>query len=236
MLLAVDKEKWITSFDVIRKLKKHFPPKTKIWHSGTLDPMATWLMLIGIYKEWTKMLHQLQWLDKRYITTIDFSKMSDTRDMDYWDFFEQYQIKEEKNVKKAIFVKENLIQKPDIQQIINFLDKLSPSCEIPLTPFSAKKKNWQKMYDLARSWKPILENKIMITNGYKILNYDFPELQLEFDVWSWTYIRSLWYWLWLQFWLGWILTSLRRISIWDYDLSKIDFKEQFGVKSCILID
>ncbi|HCY20493.1 TPA: hypothetical protein DIC40_01235 [Patescibacteria group bacterium] len=47
MLLAIDKPTGITSYDVIRRLKRAFP-KQKIGHSGTLDPLATGLLIIGI--------------------------------------------------------------------------------------------------------------------------------------------------------------------------------------------
>ena len=51
MFIAVDKPKGISSFDVIRILKRQFPKKTKIGHSGTLDPMATGLLLIAVDKD-----------------------------------------------------------------------------------------------------------------------------------------------------------------------------------------
>lgn len=51
MFIAVDKPKGISSFDVIRILKRQFPKKTKIGHSGTLDPMATGLLIIAVDKD-----------------------------------------------------------------------------------------------------------------------------------------------------------------------------------------
>jgi tRNA U55 pseudouridine synthase TruB len=96
---------------------------------------------------------------------------------------------------------------------------------LPLTPFSAKKKDWKKLYELARAWIQEIENKEMKTNWYKILEYNFPELKLELDVWSGTYIRSIWYWLWKEFWLWWILTQLRRISIWDYKIDNLELNK-----------
>ena len=74
---------------------------------------------------------------------------------------------------------------------------------------------------MARKWEQIVENRLMKTNWYKILDYKFPLLKLELDVGSWTYIRSIWHWLWEQFWLWWILTMLRRTRIWKYKLSEI---------------
>ena len=204
MLIAVDKPMWISSFDVIRVLKRELWEK-KIWHSWTLDPMATWLMLIWTWDD-TKRLNGLIWLDKSYETIVDFSKKSDTWDMGYRDYFEEIDI-EWKNIL--------------IEDIALKLDLIIPEYELPLTPFSAKKKDWKKLYDLARKWEQIVENRLMKTNWYKILDYKFPLLKLELDVGSWTYIRSIWHWLWEQFWLWWILTMLRRTRIWKYKLSEI---------------
>ena len=210
MLIAVDKPTWISSFDVIRVLKRELWEK-KIWHSWTLDPMATWLMLIWIGDD-TKRLNDLIWLDKTYETIIDFSKKSDTWDMWYRDYYEEIDVKWKEISIKNIKLK---------------LDSLIPEYELPLTPFSAKKKDWQKLYDLARKWEQIIENRLMKTYGYEILDYDFPELKLRLDVWSWTYIRSIWHWLWEQFWLWGILTMLRRIKVGEYELSKIDLNKEW---------
>jgi len=203
MLLIVDKSKWISSFDVIRALKRELKEK-KIWHSGTLDPMATGLLLIWTWND-TKQLNSLIWLDKSYETTVDFSKKSDTRDMDYREYFEEINV----NWKDI-----------PVEQIKEKLDSIIPEWELPLTPFSAKKKDWKKLYELARNWNQIIENKIMKTYWYEILEYCFPILKLKLDVWSWTYIRSIRHWLWEQLGLGGILTELRRIRVWEYDLEK----------------
>ena len=209
MLIAVDKPSWISSFDVVRVLKRELWER-KIWHSWTLDPMATWLMLIWAGGD-TKRLNTLIWLDKTYETIIDFSKKSDTWDMWYREYYEKINF-EWKEI--------------SIENIKLKLDSIIPEYELPLTPFSAKKKNWQKLYDLARKWEQIIENRLMKTYGYEILDYTFPELKLRLDVGSWTYIRSIWHWLWEQFWLGGILTMLRRIRIGECELSKINLDNE----------
>lgn len=168
--------------------------------------MATGLLLIWTGND-TKQLNSLIWLDKSYETIIDFSKKSDTRDMDYREYFEDIDVKW-----KDI----------SIEQIKEKLDSIVPEWELPLTPFSAKKKDGKKLYELARNWNQIIENKIMKTYWYEILDYNFPTLKLKLDVWSWTYIRSIGHWLWDQFWLGGILTELRRTRVWEYDLKKIN--------------
>lgn len=171
--------------------------------------MATGLMLIWTWDD-TKKLNDLIWLDKSYETIIDFSKKSDTWDMWYRDYFEEIDVKW-----KDI----------SLEDIKSKLDCLIPEFELPLTPFSAKKKDWKKLYDLARKWELITENRLMKTYGYEVLDYNFPKLKLKLDVGSWTYIRSIWHRLWEEFWLGWILTMLRRIRIWDYNLNEINLDE-----------
>ena len=171
--------------------------------------MATGLMLIWTWDD-TKRLNDLIWLDKSYETIIDFSKKSDTRDMWYRDYFEEIDVK---------------WKEIPLEDIKSKLDCIIPEYELPLTPFSAKKKDWKKLYDLARKWELIIENRLMKTYGYEILDYNFPELKLKLDVSSWTYIRSIWHRLWEEFWLGWILTILRRIRIWDYNLNEINLNK-----------
>lgn len=81
MFLAVDKPTRITSFGIIRRLKRQYSGQ-KIGHSGTLDPLATGLMILAIGKD-TKRLTEIIGKDKSYIATIDFSVLSDTWDIDY---------------------------------------------------------------------------------------------------------------------------------------------------------
>ena len=87
MFLLVHKPKWYTSFDIVDKIKKIYHGE-KVGHAGTLDPMATGLLIIAIGKD-TKRLKEFVGLDKTYLATIDFSKKSDTRDMDFWEEYRE---------------------------------------------------------------------------------------------------------------------------------------------------
>lgn len=218
MLLAIDKPTGITSYDVIRRLKRAFP-KQKIGHSGTLDPLATGLLIIGI-GSWTKLLTQIQWLDKKYETTIDFAQMTDTRDVDYRDSHEQYKIAD-----KWIIKNDQFIAAPSQVELEEKLSLLVPEKELPLTPFSAKKKDGKKMYELARDGHILTENRVMKVFENKVVSYDFPLLKLTLHVGSGTYIRSIGYWLGQEFWLGGILTQLRRTSIWKFNLNDMKLEK-----------
>ena len=73
---------------MVRKLKRYYP-KEKIGHAGTLDPLATGLLIVAIGKQ-TKQLGNFLHMDKTYQTTVNFSIESDTRDTDYWKDYKEY--------------------------------------------------------------------------------------------------------------------------------------------------
>lgn len=216
MLALIDKPTWYTSFDIIRKLKRIYPDM-KIWHSWTLDPMATWLLVIWIWKD-TKKLCEIQQYDKEYVAHIDFSYSTDTWDMDFFEVIKNYELKTNNWVNDGIIIDWNIIKAPSLEQIKEKLDSIIPSYEMPLPSFSAKKVNWKKLYDLAREWVDLNLSRVMKIYSYEILDYSFPVLKIKINVWSWTYIRSIAYWLGKEFWIWWVLSYLRRTRIWEFDL------------------
>ncbi len=225
MILLINKPSGITSHDAISAVKKSLrqpqrdalsedeksagikPPKIKIGHAGTLDPMASGLMIAATDKD-TKLLHSLTGSDKTYETTIDFSRRSDTRDLDYRKVLE--------SIDPTIYE-----EIPPLSQIEDILATLIGTPQLPLTPFSAKKVDGKKLYEYAREWKPIFLTVPMTIYGYKILDYAFPLLKVQLHVGSGTYIRSIGHRLGTQ--IGWdaILISLKRISISEYSLDGI---------------
>lgn len=78
MFYLIDKPAWISSFDVIRKLRKILSIK-KMWHVGTLDPFATGCLLIATWKS-TKLIPLLESSKKEYIATIRFDGKTDSYD------------------------------------------------------------------------------------------------------------------------------------------------------------
>ncbi len=141
-------------------------------------------MILGVGKG-TKKLTSLIGLDKVYETTIDFSKMSDTWDLGYWEKYEEYDVKS--------------LKVPEYKSIKEKLSLLVPEYELPLPAFSAKKKEGKRLYALARSGQEISETKVMRVQSFEILEYNFPVLRLRLAVGSGTYIRSIGYWLGQEF-------------------------------------
>ena len=80
--LLINKPVGITSYDVIRAVKKMLPPKTKIGHSGTLDPFASGLLILGIGRQYTKQLTQCLNGSKRYRAEMTFGFTTDSYDVD----------------------------------------------------------------------------------------------------------------------------------------------------------
>ena len=133
MLLACKKPCWISSFDVVKIIRTHF--QEKVWHSGTLDPMASGLMLLWVGKG-TKKLTSLIGLDKSYETTIDFSLLTDTRDASYREKEERFEVITDQ-ARGTSFLKkdEKLIPAPGLDQISALLDWIIyTSGDCPLLP------------------------------------------------------------------------------------------------------
>ena len=78
--ILINKPKNISSFQCIRHLKKILPPKTKIGHTGTLDPFATGLLIICIGRDATKLSNLLMNHSKEYIFTAKLGELTDTLD------------------------------------------------------------------------------------------------------------------------------------------------------------
>ncbi|MCA9362121.1 hypothetical protein KC906_01980, partial [Candidatus Kaiserbacteria bacterium] len=86
-IVLIDKPKGITSFDVIRRLRRQYSDEhggekaPKMGHAGTLDPLATGLMIIGVGKG-TKQLAELTKLDKEYVAEVRFGERRTTGDLE----------------------------------------------------------------------------------------------------------------------------------------------------------
>ena len=171
-ILLVDKEKGITSRDVVNKISKELKIK-KVGHAGTLDPLATGLMVIGIGKG-TKILDLLTSDKKEYIATVKLGIQTDTLDITG-------------NIVKKI---DNYILKKDkLESVLKFFSKTYMQT---VPKYSAIKINGKKLYEYARNDIEIELPKKEVTI-YSIELIDFKENEFTFKtlVSKGTYIRSL---------------------------------------------
>jgi tRNA pseudouridine55 synthase len=197
--LLIDKPEGITSYDVIRHIKKCIP-KNKIGHSGTLDPFATGLMIIAIGKKYTKQLNTLLGLDKQYRALITLGKITDSYDIDG----------------KTTYTHPSSIS-IDQTTICNTLEEFKGTTMQQAPNFSAKKINGTPAYKLARQGKPvdIKEHEITI---YELLMNDYntkdnPTIDISVHCSKGTYIRSLAHDIGQKLQVGGFLSTLQRIGI-----------------------
>ncbi len=230
MFLFLDKPQGISSFKFLYDVKKANPWQ-KVGHAGTLDPMATGLMIVAVGRESTKQLSHFVWLDKRYEATIDLSLYTDTRDDEHWDtriqlpfddkhvnFLSDWQL----TTDNWQLYSSNVRPIPTLSEIINILDALVWEVELPIPAFSAKKVWGKKLYDLARKGEDLQRVGMMKIFAYSIIDYSFPLLKIQIHVGSGTYIRSIWVWVGSKLGLWGSLVSLRRTQIWAYNFDSTD--------------
>lgn len=170
--LNIYKEKNITSFDVVRQLRKILNTK-KIGHSGTLDPLAHGVMQVAVGSA-TRLLEYLD-SDKTYIADIKFGYVTDTLDAEG---------------EKEFIALPSFDKKMLEETLAKFVGNIS---QIP-PKFSAIKIGGKKLCDLARANKEIPDIKPRLISIYKIelLNFNgTDEAKILVECSSGTYIRSL---------------------------------------------
>lgn len=178
LTILVDKPLHWTSFDVVNKLRWNIKQRIKVknikvGHAGTLDPLATGLLIVCIGKH-TKQIDQIMADEKTYTGTILLGKTTPS-----------YDLESEYN---AIFPTEHITSEmlENVRQSFEGIQQQVP----PI--FSAKQIDGKRAYDLARAGKEVElpSNTIEI----KRLNIDssrFPEIDFEVVCSKGTYIRSL---------------------------------------------
>jgi len=204
-LLLIDKPlKW-SSFDVVKKVKsilryKIGLKKIKVGHGGTLDPLATGLMIIGIGKA-TKQLNTLQNEDKEYIADIFLGATTPSYDLET----------EINNNFETNHITKELI-KEKLNEFIGEYDQVPPL-------FSAKRINGKRAYELARSGSEIELKSVKITfHEIEILDFNMPNVIIRVKCSKGTYIRSLANDIGKEINSGAYLAGLKRISSGNFNI------------------
>ena len=176
-ILLVDKPKGVTSHDVVAMVRRQLGTK-KVGHAGTLDPMATGLMVVGI-DSGTKLLSHLFGLDKQYLATIRLGQATSTDDA-------EGEVLSEADASK--------ITKEQLQLEI---EKLTGEIEQVPSSVSAIKVDGRRAYDIVRSGESVelTSRRVKIYRFQLISEITRVDKFLEFDVLvdcsSGTYIRAL---------------------------------------------
>ena len=197
-LLLVDKPKGWTSFDIVRKIRN--TTKGKIGHAGTLDPLATGLLIIGT-GVFTKQLTNLQTLSKEYTGSFFIGATTPSYDLETepdetWDI--------------------SAITEKDIYQAAETFK--GESKQMPPI-FSAIKIGGKTSYNLARKGQtPDLQPREINIYDFEITKIELPEVYFRVACSKGTYIRSLAYDFGKVLGVGAYMSSLCRTKIGDYKL------------------
>ena len=221
--LLVDKPKGWTSFDVVAKIrgviKRETGRKVKVGHTGTLDPLATGLMIIVI-GSYCKRAAEFSKLDKTYEVTMKLGAVSSTGD--------------EEGERTAVSDR-----RPPEEEIKNALNSfLGESMQTP-PAYSAVKVDGKRAYKLARRGKKVeIKPRPVRINSVKMTHYRYPLVKFTADVSSGTYIRSLAADIGEKLETGAYISDLCRIKIGEFEskniLNSLKQVEYDNLKSCLL--
>ena len=204
-MILIDKELNWTSFDVVSKLrnsikKKLNIKKIKVGHAGTLDPLATGLLIICTGKM-TKRIDEFSGLNKTYIGKMTIGSTTPS-----------YDLETKPNVYYPTeHINKNLI----IETAKKFVGKIDQKPPV----FSAVKKDGVRLYKLARKGVKVeVEKREIIIHDFLISSINFPEVEFSLNCSKGTYIRSLAHDFGKELGSGAHLSELRRTSIGDYSV------------------
>lgn len=206
-VLYIDKALTWTSFDVVNKIRKSLRhhlgiQKIKVGHAGTLDPLATGLVIICTGRA-TKQIMQYQDMDKAYIAQIRLGATTPSFDLETevdqrysWDH----------------------INPEKIEQAL--IDLSGDQEQLPPL-FSAKSVDGKRAYTMAREGKQVeLKPQSIHISGLKLISAKLPDITIQVDCSKGTYIRSLARDLGILLESGAHLTGLRRTRIGPYHVDQ----------------
>jgi tRNA pseudouridine55 synthase len=216
-ILLFNKELEWTSFDVVNKVryilcKKMGIKKMKVGHAGTLDPLATGLVLLCTGKA-TKNIEELQLGEKEYIATLKLGATTPSFDMET----------EEDCSYDFLHITKEVLEKA-IQKFVGEINQIPPV-------FSAVKVNGRRAFDYARNGEEVkLRSKRIVIRKIELESFDLPEVKLKITCGKGTYIRALARDIGEELKCGAYLTALERTRIGNYEL-KDAFKVNFFLEN-----
>ena len=206
-VIVVDKPLGITSMNVCSVVRGRLkaggaPKRVKVGHGGTLDPLASGVLVVLIGKA-TKMCDEVMAGVKGYLTTIDLSQTSTTDDLEG---------------ERTAFEVESSPTREDVEQAC--AKWVGDVMQKP-PPYSAIKVNGKRAYALARKGEEVdLKARPIRIDSIKIVSYDWPMLTIDVVCGKGTYIRSLGRDIGAEIGIGGMLTALRRTRVGQFTLEQ----------------
>ncbi len=205
-ILAFDKPKEWTSFGLVARVRwiltQKLGTKIKIGHAGTLDPLATGVLLLCTGKA-TKRIEELQSHTKEYIATLKLGATTPSFDMEHPE--------------DATYPIEHITR----QGIDSVLKSFTGTIEQTPPAFSACKISGVRAFSLARNGQEVkLKPKTLTIDEIEVVHYEKPMLTIRVECSKGTYIRALARDIGKALDSGAYLTDLRRTRIGDYHVSQ----------------
>ena len=219
-VILIDKPLTWSSFQAVNKLKYilkrkyDLPKKFKIGHAGTLDPLATGLLIICTGK-FTKKITEIQAQVKEYTGTIVLGATTPSYDLE--------------TEVDATFPTNHITEAIILETTNQFLGEIDQKPPV----FSAIKKDGKRLYEHARAGEEVeIQSRKTTIYEFEITRVQFPEVDFRVKCSKGTYIRSLAYDFGLALQSGGHLSKLRRTKIGDYNVenavSPADFEKEIN--------
>ena len=214
-ILLIDKPLTWSSFQAVNKLKYilkrkyDLPKKFKIGHAGTLDPLATGLLIICTGK-FTKKITKIQAQIKEYTGTIVLGATTPSYDLE--------------TEVDASFPTAHITEALILETTNKFLGEIDQKPPV----FSAIKKEGKRLYEHARAGEVVeIQSRKTTIYEFEITRIQLPEVDFRVQCSKGTYIRSLAYDFGLALQSGGHLSALRRTKIGDYSVENAILPDDF---------
>jgi tRNA pseudouridine55 synthase len=200
-LLILDKPGGITSREAVDRALRWFPRRTRMGHCGTLDPLATGVLVLCVGSA-TRLTEYVQDMAKTYHAGLLLGARSDTDDAD--------------GSRASVPV----TRPPDRERLLRHLQAFVGTIKQTPPAYSAARLAGRRAYDLARQGKGVnLQPRPVEIYRIELQAYNYPRLQLAIECGKGTYIRSLARDLGERLSCGALVETLRRTRIGPFDVA-----------------
>ena len=216
---VVDKPKGLTSRDIVNRIVRRCPRKTKVGHAGTLDPMATGVLLVAVGPA-TKLIQYPQRQRKTYIGSFRLGLTSDTEDI----------TGEVITLDEPVVISKSQLEEA-LPQFIGEIEQTPPQ-------YSAIKVDGQRAYKAARAGKSVdIKARPVQIESLRLLQFDYPDFQIEIKCGKGTYVRTLGRDIAKVLGSDVVMTELQRTAIGEFSIDSavsLDQIQQNDIESCLL--
>ena len=194
-LLVIDKPGGMTSRDAVNVVQRWFPKKTKLGHTGTLDPLATGVLVLCVGAA-TRLAEFVQGMGKTYVSRFRLGATSDTDDAD------------------GTVVETAVTAPPSLETVRSALASFVGEIQQVPPTYSALKVGGRRAHELARRDEAVtLAARPVRVHAAKLLVYEWPFADVEIDCGKGTYIRALARDLGAKLGCGGLVQTLRRTRV-----------------------